>query len=185
MLRLMDSTGTIMIDGIDISTIAPKQLRSRITTISQDTICLDGSIRDNILPYEGQQEDKTIHDGLINEALDKVELTETIEARGGLDIPLSEMALSEGQMQLLALARAILHNTCTQSKVVLMDEPTSSIDVETDNRIQATIRDEFAGCTMVVVSHREETLWDSNVRYEVRNGFVVRVASAQHPPQRW
>ena len=185
MIRLLEYTGTITIDGINISTIAPKQLRSRITTVSQDTICLDGSIRDNILPYEGQQEDKTIHDGLIDEALDKVELTEIIEARGGLDVPLSEMALSEGQMQLLALARAIMHNTCTQSKVVLMDEPTSSIDVETDNRIQATIRDEFAGCTIVVVSHREETLWDSNVRYEVKNGFVARVAGSQHPPQRW
>ena len=68
MLRLLDYTGTITIDGIDISTIAPKQLRSRITTISQDSICLDGTIRDNILPYEGQQEDKTIHDGLIDEA---------------------------------------------------------------------------------------------------------------------
>ncbi len=175
MLRLMEYTGTITIDGIDISTIPPRQLRSRITTISQDTIILDGSIRENILPYEGQLEDDTIYDELVLEALDKVELTELVESRGGLDIPLSAMGFSEGQMQLLALARAIMHNTCTQSKVVLLDEPTSSLDVETDSRIQEIIGDEFVGCTIVIVSHRPETLRDASMRLEVRNGNVIHL----------
>lgn len=183
MLRLMNYSGTIIIDGIDISTIPPQQLRSRITTVSQDTISLDGSVREILLPYEGQLQDKTISDDIIFEALDQVELTGVIESRGGLDVLLSTMDLSEGQMQLLCLGRAIVHNTCTQSRVVLLDEPTSNLDFETDNRIQAAIRDAFLDCTILMVSHRPETLWDSNVRYEVRSKGVRRIVGAQHPPQ--
>lgn len=184
LLRLMEYTGTIVIDGIDISTIPPQQLRSRITTISQDTIKLDGSIRENILPYEGQLDDETISEDIIFEALDQAEMTRVVESRGGLDVPLSTMDLSEGQMQLLCLARAIVHNTCTQSRVVLLDEPTSTLDLETDNRIQAALRDAFLDCTILIVSHRPESLWDSNVRYEVKNRGVVRIRGAQHPPRR-
>ena len=99
-------------------------------------------------------------------------------------MPLSTMDLSEGQMQLLCLARAIVHNTCTQSRVVLLDEPTSTLDLETDNRIQAALRDAFLDCTILIVSHRPESLWDSNVRYEVKNRGVVRIRGAQHPPRR-
>lgn len=180
-LRLIEYTGTITIDGIDISTIPPRQLRSRITTIAQDTIDLGGTIRENILPYEGQLEDETIFDELVFEALDKVELTELVESRGGLDVALSAMGLSEGEMQLLAFARAIMHNTCTQSKVVLLDEPTSSMDTETDNRIQGIMQEEFLGCTIVIVSHRTETLWDASKLLEVRNGNIFELPIPERP----
>lgn len=176
MLRLMDYTGTIEIDGIDIATIPPQLLRSRITTVSQDSIKLDGSIRENILPFENQLQDETITEHIIFEALDQVELTEVIDNRGGLDAKLSGMDFSEGQMQLLGLARAIVHNTCTQSRVVILDEATSNLDLETDSKIQAAIRDAFLDCTIFMVSHRSESLWDSNVRLDVRNKAIVRLA---------
>ncbi|KAK3192622.1 hypothetical protein K4F52_001421 [Lecanicillium sp. MT-2017a] len=153
----------------------------QITTIAQDTISLGGSIRENILPYEGQLEDETVFDELVFEALDKVELTELVEIRGGLDVPLSTMGMSEGQMQLLALARAIMHNTCTQSKVILFDEPTSSMDAETDSRIQGIIEEEFVGCTKLIVSHRSETFWDASRLLEVRNGHVVELPIPERP----
>jgi ABC-type multidrug transport system fused ATPase/permease subunit len=184
-LRLLSYTGTITIDGIDISAIPSQQLRSRITTISQDSIRLEGTVRENLLPYSGQSEDGTITEDIIFEALDQTELTDIIKARGGLNAPLSAMEFSEGHMQLLCLARAIVHNTCTQSRVVLLDEPTSSLDLETDNRIQAMMRDAFLDCTMVMVSHRPETLWDANVRLEVKDRGVSRITAKQHPPQNW
>ena len=181
LLRLTEYTGTIEIDGIDISTIPPQQLRSRITTVSQDTIKIDGTVRENLLPYESQLQDKTITDDILFEALDQTELTNIVELRGGLDAQLSTMEFSDGQMQLLCLARAIVHHTCTQSRLVLLDEPTSHLDVETDNRIQAALRDAFLDCTIVLVSHRAESLWDSNVRFEVKNKKVARFSTTPKP----
>lgn len=183
MLRLIEYTGTIVIDGIDISAVSPQQLRSRITTVSQDPIKLDSSVRDNILVYEGQLEDETITDDIILEALDQVGLTEIIENRGGLDVLLFSMELSEGQMQLLSLSGAIVHHTCTQSRVVLLDEPTSSLDLETDDKIQLAIREAFLDCTILIVSHRPETHWDANACFEVRNNGVFKIAVPRHPRQ--
>ncbi|KAK3190820.1 hypothetical protein K4F52_003136 [Lecanicillium sp. MT-2017a] len=181
MLRLVEYTGTISIDGIDISTIPPRLLRSRITTVSQDSIKLDGSVRENILPFDGQMEDETITEHILLEALDQVDLTEVIENRGGIDAPLSAMDFSGGQMQLLCLARAIVHNTCTQSRVVILDEATSNLDLETDSMIQGAIRDAFLDCTILMVSHRSESLWDSNVRLDVRNKGVVQLSVPRRP----
>ena len=183
LLRLTEYTGTIVIDGIDISTIPPQQLRSCITTVSQDTIKIDGTIRENLLPYEGQLQDKTITEDILFEALDQTELTNIVERRGGLEAQLSTMEFSDGQMQLLSLARAIVHHTCTQSRLVLLDEPTSHLDVETDNRIQATLRDAFLDCTIILVSHRAESLWDSNVRFEVKNKRVARFFTPKPSPK--
>jgi ABC-type multidrug transport system fused ATPase/permease subunit len=181
LLRLTEYTGTIEIDGIDISTIPPQQLRSCITTVSQDTIQIDGTVRENLLPYEGQLKDDTITEDILFEALDQTELTQIIEQRGGLEAQLSTMEFSQGQMQLLCLARAIVHHTCTQSRLVLLDESTSNLDLETDNRIQAAIRDAFLDCTILMVSHRVESLWDSNVRFEVKNKKVARFSTTPKP----
>lgn len=174
LLNFIDYTGTIKIDGIDISTISRLELRSRITSLSQDAIVLDGTVRENLLPYTGQYDDTTIHDDLILKVLAGVNLAEEVKKKGGLEIQLSALSLSEGQTQLLCLSRAILHNHWSRSRLVLLDEPTSSLDHETDERIQALMTEMFRDCTVLVVTHRANTLWDADVRLEVENGKVSR-----------
>lgn len=173
-LGLLEYTGTIEVDGIEVSSIPKHLLRSRITTISQDAVLLAGSVRDNLLPYDGQAEDARMDDTLLLRTLERVGLSETVNSKGGLDASLSDMSLSEGQMQFMSLARAVLHNCWTRGKLVLMDEPTSNMDYETDARIQKLVREAFVGCTIVMISHRPDNVADVDVHLEVANGIVAR-----------
>ncbi len=178
LLGLLEYTGTIEVDGVDISSLPKHLLRSRITTISQDAVLLAGSVRDNLVPYDGQPEDARMDDTLLLRTLERVGLSETVSSKGGLDASLSDMSLSEGQMQFLSLARAILHNCWTGGKLVLMDEPTSNMDFDTDARIQTLVREAFFGCTIIMISHRPDTIADADVHFEVADGKVTRRAGS-------
>ena len=179
LLGFLDYTGTIEIDGINVSHIPKPLLRSRITTISQDAVQLQGSVRENLLPYEGQASDGKVDDTAVLRTLDRVGLSEVISSKGGIDASLSDMSLSEGEMQFLCLARAILHNLWTEGKLVLMDEPTSNMDYETDARIQSLVREAFAGCTIIMISHRPEAIADVDVHLDVVAGKVTRRVNAE------
>lgn len=145
MLRLIElSSGSITIDGVNITDIPLQKLRSSITTVAQDPLLLPASIRRN-LDLNG-----TTTDASMIAALRKVCLWDLVSERGGLDAILSKDSLSQGQLQLLALARALLQT----SKIVLLDEATSNLDHETDQIIQAVIRDDFATCTVIAIAHR-------------------------------
>jgi ATP-binding cassette subfamily C (CFTR/MRP) protein 1 len=82
------------------------------------------------------------------------------------------MNLSKGQMQLLCIARALLHNAHTESKIVLMDEATSHMDENTDHHIQAVMGEAFADCTMLVIAHRLETYHDVDRYLMLENGML-------------
>jgi ABC-type multidrug transport system fused ATPase/permease subunit len=168
----VDYTGTIKIDGVDTSNIPKSLLRSHITTISQDAVQLAGSIRQNLLPYDGQACDGRMDDTLLLRTLKRVGLSESISSKGGLSASLSDMSLSEGQMQFLCLARALLHNYWVGGKVVLMDEPTSNMDHETDARIQTLVNEFFANCTVLMITHRPDAIVGVDRRLEVSNGQV-------------
>lgn len=179
LLGFLNYSGTIEIDGIDVSHLPKPLLRSRITTISQDAVQLQGSVRENLLPYKGQASDAKLDDAAVLRTLDRVGLSEVISSKGGIEASLSEMSLSEGQMQFLCLARAILHHSWTEGKLVLMDEPTSNMDYETDARIQSLVREAFAGCTIIMISHRPEAIADVDVHLDVVAGKVTRRANAE------
>lgn len=116
LFRLLEiDTGFITVDGVDISTIPRKLLRSQMIAVPQDPYTLPGSVRINLDPT------KTVEDDTIVEALEKVHLWESIEKRGGLDATIDEVALSHGQKQLFCFARAMLRT----SMVLVLDEPTS------------------------------------------------------------
>lgn len=178
LLHLLEYSGSIVIDGIDIAHISRQQLRSRITTLPQDPIELDGSVRDNLAPFLSSNpshdaRQKPINDDEMEEALSKVGIWKHISSQGGLDASLSTVGLSQGQKQLLCLARAILHNASTGSKILLVDEATSNVDQETDSRMQAVMADAFTGCTVLTIAHRLKTLEDVDVVLEMDAGSVV------------
>ncbi|QDS72379.1 hypothetical protein FKW77_008421 [Venturia effusa] len=148
LLRLISpSAGSILIDGIDISSIRPSILRRRLTTVPQDPLTMTGTIRSNVDPF-GEHPDTEI----ISVATE-FHIWSALENRGGLDATLLDQPLSQGEQQLLCLARAALR----KSSVLILDEATSSLDDETDRLIQKVIKQKFADCTVICVAHRTKS----------------------------
>lgn len=149
MLELSEGS-SIMIDGVDISTLPRQLVRERLNAIPQEPIFIKGTVRSNADPY-------SIHsDAAIIAAIQKVHLWPLVFSKGGLDVQLDAEFFSHGQRQLFCLARAILR----QSKVVILDEVTSSVDKNSDILMQRVIREEFASCTIIAVAHRLDTILD-------------------------
>jgi ATP-binding cassette subfamily C (CFTR/MRP) protein 1 len=157
LFRLVElSSGSITIDGVDISTIGLHDLRSKLAIIPQDPTLFKGTIRSNIDPFH-EHSDLELW-GALRQA-DLVSNESTMEDKSGrihLDSIVEEEGLnfSLGQRQLLALARALVRG----SQIIVCDEATSSVDFETDQKIQKTIVDGFKGKTLLCIAHRLKTI---------------------------
>ena len=137
-------SGSITIDGVDISTLPRSIVRTRITTIPQDPIFLPGSVRSNLDPHRYST------DEAITATLFRVGLWTIIESHGGLDTQVAKLPLSHGQKQMLCLARAML----AKSKILILDEATSSLDVETEALLKDILVTEFEHSTVIAITHR-------------------------------
>jgi ATP-binding cassette subfamily C (CFTR/MRP) protein 1 len=162
----------ISIDGVDILRIGLRELRSKLGIIPQNPVLFSGSIRSNMDPFNN------FTDKQIWKALEQCRLATSVEGMPGqLEATVSEYGqnLSSGVRQLLVLGRALLR----QNKILLLDEATSSVDFETDREIQLTLREAFAGCTVLTIAHRINTIMDSDKILVMKDGLAEEFA----PPQ--
>ncbi|KAK6086716.1 hypothetical protein SCUP234_02236 [Seiridium cupressi] len=166
LLGLLDlKSGSIKVDGLDLSTANRQLTRTKVSTLPQDPVALPGTVRQNLVSGIN-----SISDESLVSTLKKLNIWNLVEEAGGLEKEFSELTLSRGQQQLFCLARALLH----KSKVLLLDEPTSNIDHKTASDIQSLIEEEFKGCTTLAV-HKLEMVVDWEVVIVMDAGEVVEV----------
>ena len=164
------SGGQITLDGVDISEIGLTDLRSAISIIPQDPLLFSGTLRSNIDPFTTKS-DAELYDALRRAHLvhntprpssDQLGATtppdddQQVSRRFTLDTAIEEEGsnLSVGERSLVSLARALVRDT----KILVLDEATASVDVETDSKIQETIRTQFANRTLLCIAHRLRTI---------------------------
>lgn len=164
--------GEIDIDGRNIMNVALPELRSKLAIIPQDPTLFTGSIRYNLDPT-GQMDDSKLW-----MALESVQLKDTIEALPDkLDSRVSEGGdnFSIGQKQLFCLARAFLR----ENKILVLDEATASIDLETDNKLQTVIWSVFKCQTVITIAHRISTIMKYDRVMTMENGRLLEFDKPQ------
>lgn len=143
------TSGSIIIEGIDISTLPRNEVRLRLNALPQQPFLLPGTIRDNIDPTGKHDYNSIVA------ALYQVGLWDVFDdIPGGLDANMPSNLLSHGQQQLLCLARAMMRS----SSILVLDEATSSVDLETEALMQELINKWFKHHTVIAVAHRLDTI---------------------------
>lgn len=188
LLGFLQYEGVMKIDGIDVSSIAPDELRSRIVTISQGVLTLDASVRVNLLPFtindappatEEEKQAAANRDIKLRELLIRLGLWSQVSGKGDLDAKLDDVGYSHGEMQLFALARGVLRCEETGSRVVLIDEATSSVELEREKSAQVVMNEYFADCTVLIIGHKKSSVRGVNATVELAGGKVVHTNPAE------
>lgn len=169
MMRAYDvNQGSIKLDGVDIREFQVRSLRAQISTVFQETFLFSSSIRNNI-SY-----------GLKNVSMDEIiraaELAKAhefiMEMPEGYDTVVGErgMGLSGGQKQRIAIARALLKNP----RILILDDATSAVDMETEHEIQAGFQEVMRGRTTLIIAHRISSLRHADQIIVMNEGKMVQ-----------
>lgn len=188
LLGFIEYDGKVEIDGIEVSRVPCDILRSRIVTITQEQVRFHATVRTNLLPFTmndttpdgmsaAEEEKAAAKDLEIEQLLKDMHIWVQLEGRGGLDAMLDTVGYSKGQLQLLCIARAILRQRETGSKVILVDEATSSIDATTERIAHRIMKQHFNGCTVVTVTHRRASLQGVHSIIGLHRGVRMEVNS--------
>lgn len=156
--------GSIEIDGINALRMRLPQLRRNLTIMTQETTLFNGSLRSNIDPFNEYSDEK------VWQVLDLCHLRTQLNSEG-LEMFVADGGnnFSAGERQLIVMARALLQ----KPKLLLMDEASSNIDLETDRVIQQMLRDNFQSCTKLIIAHRLDTIIDADRILVLDSGEVV------------
>jgi len=159
-------SGQIFIDDMDISKMGLHCLRNKLTIIPQEPVLFSGSLRMNLDPFNSYSDDE-LWNALKLSHLDNF----VTSLKEGLQHEISEGGenVSVGQRQLICLARALLRKT----KILVLDEATAAVDLETDDLIQETLREAFKDCTVLTIAHRLSTIMDYDKVLVLKDGELA------------
>jgi ABC-type multidrug transport system fused ATPase/permease subunit len=160
LFRLVDPAGgDINIDGQNVLSIGLLALRRNMGIIPQEPLLLEGSVSSNVDPFNEFTEERVM------EVLKRVGLGSQLNTKPG--------NLSAGEKQLLQMARALIRDV----RVIVMDEPTSNIDPNTDMLMQQIVREDFSKQTVITIAHRLDTIIDADKVMVMQGGNVAEFAS--------
>ena len=163
-------TGTITIDGNDLTTVTLASLRSQLGVVPQEPFLFAGAVRDNVAFARPDAPDDELY-----AALEAVGIADLIERLGGLDAVVHERgaSLSAGERQLLALARAFV----ARPRVLILDEATSNLDLHSETRVEAALDVVLDGRTAVIIAHRLATARRADRIAVIHDGEVVELGT--------
>lgn len=157
-------SGKILIGGKDITKIRIKDIRKNISYISQTPYILEDTLKNNIILG-----DKNITDEQIKTVAKEIGFENTLSKfKDGLDEKISKSKLSYGQLQMIAFLRVILQ----KANIYIFDEPTSNIDLKTENRIQKLIDKIAKESTVIIIAHRKSTIESSDKIIYLKDGKI-------------
>ncbi|MBT1670929.1 ABC transporter ATP-binding protein/permease [Curtobacterium flaccumfaciens pv. flaccumfaciens] len=173
--RLYDVTGgSVTIDGVDIRDLTREELRRHVGVAFEDATLFSSTVRENVLlgrpDVQGAEAE-----ALMREALDIAQASFVDDLPDGVDTRVGEegLSLSGGQRQRLALARAI----AARPSVLVLDDPLSALDVDTEARVEAGLRRVLADTTSLIVAHRPSTVTLADRVALMENGVVTAVGT--------
>ncbi|NWV63375.1 MRP6 protein, partial [Malurus elegans] len=174
LLRLVEAAeGAILIDGQDIAQLGLHDLRTKITVVPQDPVLFSGSLRMNLDPLNQYT------DADIWTALELTQLKNFVaDLPEQLEYKCTDQGenLSTGQKQLVCLARALLR----KAKILVLDEATAAVDLETDLQIQSMLRTQFRDSTVLTIAHRVNTVLDCDRILVLENGRIAEFDTPEH-----